>query len=45
MGIEVQPASGEDVARIVQRIFASSPEVVARARAAIADGVKRTRGK
>ena len=44
-GIEVSPVSGEQVAELVRKVYDSPPEVVARARAALADGVKGARAK
>ena len=44
-GIEVSPVSGEQVAELVRKVYDSPPEVVARARAALAEGIKGARAK
>jgi hypothetical protein len=40
--LDVDPVSGDEIQALVRRVYASPPEVVARARAAIKDGMGKT---
>jgi hypothetical protein len=43
--LEAEPAKGADIAALVDRIYASPPDVIARAKAAMEDGKKITSSK
>jgi tripartite-type tricarboxylate transporter receptor subunit TctC len=43
--LEADPANGAEIATLVNRLYASTPEVVARARLAMEDGKKITTSK
>jgi tripartite-type tricarboxylate transporter receptor subunit TctC len=40
--LETDPMRGEDIAKLIQRIYASPPAVIARAKTALEDGKKFT---
>ena len=40
--LDVDPVSGDEIQALVRSVYASPPEVIARARAAIKDGMGKT---